>query len=61
MTALQANPRQSGDAMFRTDIGALFDDDLIKASIDHGSPLEPPPQSGINYHAFTDLHPYQLP
>lgn len=45
--------------MFRTDIGALFDDDLIV--IDHGRPLELPPQSGINYHAFTDLHLYQLP
>jgi hypothetical protein len=42
------------DAMFRNDISAFLDDDLIETSIDHGRPLELPPQRGISYFAYTD-------
>jgi len=42
------------DALFRSDISAFLDDDLIEASIDRGRPLELPPQRGISYFAYTD-------
>src|SRR5262249_24207638 len=42
------------DALFRSDIGAFLDDELIDAAIDHGRPLELPPVDGVIYRAFTD-------
>src|SRR5262249_7866432 len=42
------------DALFRSDIGAFLDDELIDAAIDYGRPLELPPLDGVIYRAFTD-------
>jgi hypothetical protein len=42
------------DAEFRSDISAFLDDELIEASINHGRPLELPPQRGVIYKAFVD-------
>ena len=42
------------DAIFRTDIGAFLDDELIDRAIDYGRPLELPPQDGVVYRAFVD-------
>jgi hypothetical protein len=42
------------DALFRTDIGAFLDDELIDRAVEHDRPLELPPQDGVVYQAFTD-------
>ena len=42
------------DAIFRSDIASFLDDELIDAAIEHGRPLELPPQPNIAYRAFTD-------
>jgi hypothetical protein len=42
------------DGTFRDDIAAFLDDALIDGAIEHGRPLELPPQAGIHYRAFTD-------
>src|SRR6516164_7541132 len=42
------------DAIFRTDIASLFDDELIDRAIEHGRPLELPPQPGVVYKGYTD-------
>jgi hypothetical protein len=42
------------DALFRSDISSFLDDALIEASINHGRPLELPPQLGTVYKAFCD-------
>lgn len=43
------------DAEFRADIAAFLDDVLIDGAIEHGRPLELPPQAGIYaYKAFAD-------
>jgi hypothetical protein len=42
------------DAEFRTDVSAFLDDELIDAAVDHGRPLELPPQPGVEYLAVTD-------
>jgi len=39
---------------FRDDVGAFLDDELIDAAVDHGRPLELPPQTGVEYLAVTD-------
>jgi hypothetical protein len=52
-----ADPSASGaewDATFRNDLSAFLDDELIEKAIDHGRPLELPPQHGIFYRAFVD-------
>jgi hypothetical protein len=53
----QADPQgaiSEWDAEFRSDISAFLDDELIEASINHGRPLELPPQRGTVYKAFVD-------
>jgi Terminase large subunit, T4likevirus-type, N-terminal len=42
------------DAMFRSDIGAFLDDEMIDRAIDHGRPLELPRRAGVIYFAFVD-------
>ncbi|MGO8921407.1 MAG: terminase large subunit domain-containing protein, partial [Xanthobacteraceae bacterium] len=42
------------DAVFRSDLGAFLDDELIDAAVEHGRPLELPPQPGIVYRGFID-------
>jgi hypothetical protein len=42
------------DALFRTDISAFLDDELIDRAVEHGRPLELPPQPDTAYRAFTD-------
>jgi len=42
------------DALFRTDIGAFLDDELIDAAVDRGRPLELSPVDGVVYVAFID-------
>lgn len=44
------------DGMFRNDVGAFLDDDLIDAAVEHGRPLEVPPVRGsyVYYRAFID-------
>jgi hypothetical protein len=42
------------DALFRTDIGAFLDDELIDRAVEHDRPLELSPQDGVVYQAFTD-------
>jgi hypothetical protein len=43
------------DAIFRDDIAAFLDDELIDAAIEYGRPPELPPSGGYaNYSAFTD-------
>ena len=42
------------DGIFRADIASFLDDELIDAAVEHGRPLELPPQQGITYFAFTD-------
>jgi hypothetical protein len=42
------------DAIFRSDIGAFLDDELIDRAIDIGRPLELPPRDGVVYWAFVD-------
>ncbi len=47
--------RAEWDAEFRSDIGALLDDQTIEAAIDYGRPLELPPLGGYTfYRAFCD-------
>jgi hypothetical protein len=47
--------RAEWDAEFRSDIGALLDDQTIEAAIDYGRPLELPPLGGYTFHrAFCD-------
>ena len=40
--------------LFRSDLAALFDDQIIDAAIDYGRPLELPFRHGVEYFAFTD-------
>jgi hypothetical protein len=42
------------DAVFRTDINTFLDEELIEAAIDHGRPLELPPQQRFRCRAFVD-------
>jgi hypothetical protein len=42
------------DGTFRDDIAAFLDDALIDAAVEHGRPLELPPQAGVDYQAFVD-------
>jgi len=52
-----ADPTAAGaewDALFRSDIGAFLDDELVDAAIEHGRPLELPPAEGVLYRAFVD-------
>jgi len=42
------------DGSFRDDIASFLDDAVIDAAIEHGRPLELPPQIGKYYQAFTD-------
>jgi hypothetical protein len=42
------------DGGFRDGIASLFDDELIDAAVDHGRPLELPPQIGVCYQMFVD-------
>src|SRR6516165_4701499 len=42
------------DAVFRTDISAYLDDELIDAAVERSRPLELPPRSGVFYQAFAD-------
>jgi hypothetical protein len=42
------------DAIFRSDISAYLDDELIDAAVEHGRPLELAPRGGVHYQAFTD-------
>jgi hypothetical protein len=42
------------DALFRSDLTSFLDDETIDAAVEHGRPLELPPQSDIIYRAFTD-------
>ena len=48
--------RSEWEAEFRSDITALFDDQVIEDAVDHGRPLELPPRYGyrLQYRAFTD-------
>ena len=41
-------------AEFRSDISALFDDQVIDDAVDHARPLELPPREGRKYFAFAD-------
>src|ERR1700730_16972825 len=41
-------------AEFRRDISAFLDDQTIDYAIDHGRPLELPPQPGLHYQCFVD-------
>ena len=52
-----ADPTAAGaewDALFRSDIGAFLDDELIDAAIEYGRPLELPPTGNTIYRAFVD-------
>jgi hypothetical protein len=42
------------DAQFRSDLASFLDDETIDAAIEHGRPLELPPQPDTIYRAFTD-------
>ncbi len=42
------------EGMFRNDLAALFDDEVIDRAVDVNRPLELPPQRGVKYTAFTD-------
>ena len=42
------------DAVFRSDISAYLDDELIDAAVEHGRPLELAPRGGVYYQAATD-------
>jgi hypothetical protein len=42
------------DAIFRTDVGAFLDDELIDGAVEHDRPLELPPAEGVSYQGFTD-------
>jgi Phage Terminase len=42
------------DAEFRSDIASFLDDASIDGAIEHGRPLELPPQPNIRYRAFAD-------
>jgi hypothetical protein len=42
------------DGGFRDDIASFLDDELIDAAVDHGRPLELPPQTGVYYQMFVD-------
>jgi hypothetical protein len=39
---------------FRSDLSALFGDEVIDRAVDHARPLEVPPRSGVVYKAFVD-------
>jgi hypothetical protein len=39
---------------FRSDISALFDEQVIDDAVDHARPLELPPRDGRRYYAFVD-------
>ena len=54
MLADPEGARSEWNAEFRTDISALFDDQVITDSVDHARPLELPPRGGRQYYAFTD-------
>ena len=41
-------------AEFRSDVSALFDDQVIEDAVQHGRPLELPPRSGHKYFCFAD-------
>ena len=41
-------------AEFRSDVSALFDDQVIEDAIDHARPLELPPRGKHKYHCFVD-------
>ena len=42
------------DALFRSDLASFLDDELIDAAIEHGRPLELPPQHNTVHRAFVD-------
>jgi hypothetical protein len=42
------------DAVFRSDVGAFLDDQLIDRAVEHNRPLELPPAEGVLYQGFTD-------
>jgi len=42
------------DALFRSDIAAFLDDELIDGAVEYGRPLELPPQPNTIYRAFVD-------
>jgi hypothetical protein len=42
------------DTRFRTDISTFLDEELIEAAIDHGRPLELPPQQRFRCRCFVD-------
>jgi len=42
------------DGGFRDDIASFLDDELIEGAVEHGRPLELPPQRGTFYRAFVD-------
>ena len=42
------------DAEFRADLVGFLDDVLIDGAVDHGRPLELPPQPGMFYRGFVD-------
>jgi hypothetical protein len=42
------------DAEFRADLASFLDDEMIDAAVEHGRPLELPPQPDVIYRAFTD-------
>jgi hypothetical protein len=42
------------DALFRSDIAAFLDDELIDGAVKYGRPLELPPQPNTIYRAFVD-------
>jgi len=42
------------DALFRSDLASFLDDELIDAAVEHGRPLELPPQPDVIHRAFTD-------
>lgn len=46
--------RAEWDAEFRTDISALFTDQVLDDAVDYSRPLELPPRKGTRYCAFTD-------
>jgi hypothetical protein len=46
--------RSEWDSEFRTDLAAFLDDELIEKAIDHGRPLELPPQRDVFYRCFVD-------
>jgi hypothetical protein len=46
--------RSEWEAEFRSDIGALFDSQVIDDAVDYGRPLELPPRSDQKYFCFVD-------